>query len=483
MFLSYHIDENFAREIMQLFSMGLTQINMDGSNKLDINGNTILSYSNEDIMSLSRVWTGFDLQLRRGNYEGNNNRIDPLRIIPEWRDKFPKTETTEGYIGDRYPLCSDQPSQPYLKLGASYRFLGSSYMPELMSDPGEFATRNTTKIVLKQTSSLYNILCNEDENGKCVYKNAVTLDSNLVCDGIECELDTVRVVQVGESAYYEYVSLPCVNFVFYNNPVKISPRYSTDKVMCADPTLPVASEACCSIGNNVASRNSKYSGERMTFEVAEERCNEISKEVCDFYRVDGNYYLNLGYFWTSDSCLLRVKIKRDGTITIVHQPSDFLDRVMHISEENQNFFKVYWEKRRGYPTVDNGCDGVCQILSDATCLCGSGVLNTAVFDSMPKNTNELIKKLSIGAFNPSIFDQGTYNVTTDLETNITAYLVNNEFNIETIFEFKDDKGRTFFLKNMKSSVYLRGISGGYTGQSFRNAPQFMSFIPSETTLR
>ena len=75
---------------MQLFSMGLVQLNMDGSPKRDEYGSTLLSYTNDDIMSFSRAWTGFTLQSRRGNIEGRDNRLDPMRIEAEWRDKFPK---------------------------------------------------------------------------------------------------------------------------------------------------------------------------------------------------------------------------------------------------------------------------------------------------------------------------------------------------------------------------------------------------------
>lgn len=39
------------------------------------------------------------------------------------------------------------------------------------------------------------------------------------------------------------------------------------------------------------------------------------------------------------------------------------------------------------------------------------------------------------------------------------------------------------MKNVRNSVYLRGLTSGFTGQWFRNTPQFMSFIPSETNLR
>ena len=77
-------------------------------------------------MSLSRAWTGFNLQPRRGNMEGFHNRIDPMRIEATWRDRFPKSDTTWGYIGDYYPLCEDLPDKAFLKKGATYKFLGRS---------------------------------------------------------------------------------------------------------------------------------------------------------------------------------------------------------------------------------------------------------------------------------------------------------------------------------------------------------------------
>ena len=469
---------------MQLFTMGLVQLNMNGSPMLDQEGKAMLTYTNDDIMSLSRAWTGFDLQLRRGNMEGWDNRLDPMRIIPDWRDRFPKSDTTYGYIGDSYPLCSDFPSKSFLRRGATYRFLGSSSLPELMSDPADFSTQETvTRIVLNQTSSLQTLLCNKDETGNCIFQNSVTLSHNYNCTGIECEVDTLRVVQVTANAYYEYVPPPCVNFIFYDDPVKISPRYSTDKVMCADPRLPVASEACCSIGSNYAIRNSLYSGERLSHATAESRCTEISKEICNFFRVDGHYHLISGYFWTADSCLLQVKVKRDGMVAIVHQPSSFLEQVQHVNGDNNNYFRVYWGRGGDYPTVDNDCGNVCQVLSEGSCLCNTRVIENAVFDSNPSSKSEVMEKLSIGAVDPSIFDTGTYSSIVDPDTDITIHLKDNQFTSDTIFEFEDIKGRTFFMKNSMSSVHLKAITGGYTGQSFRNAPQFMSFIPSETTLR
>ena len=52
-------DENYAREVMQLFTIGLWQLNDDGSQKVDGSGNPIATYSNTDVMGLAAVFTGF----------------------------------------------------------------------------------------------------------------------------------------------------------------------------------------------------------------------------------------------------------------------------------------------------------------------------------------------------------------------------------------------------------------------------------------
>ena len=52
-------DENFARELMQLFSIGLYELNPDGSNRLGTNGRPIETYSPQDISGLAKVMTGW----------------------------------------------------------------------------------------------------------------------------------------------------------------------------------------------------------------------------------------------------------------------------------------------------------------------------------------------------------------------------------------------------------------------------------------
>lgn len=53
-------DENYAREVMQLFSLGLLLLNPDGTPQLT-NGATTDTYTASDISNLAQVFTGYDL--------------------------------------------------------------------------------------------------------------------------------------------------------------------------------------------------------------------------------------------------------------------------------------------------------------------------------------------------------------------------------------------------------------------------------------
>jgi uncharacterized protein (DUF1800 family) len=52
-------DQNYAREVMQLFTIGLWELNLDGTRKLDGSGNPIPTYGNADVVGASRVLTGW----------------------------------------------------------------------------------------------------------------------------------------------------------------------------------------------------------------------------------------------------------------------------------------------------------------------------------------------------------------------------------------------------------------------------------------
>lgn len=52
-------DENYAREVMQLFTIGLNELNNDGTKKTGTTGQPIETYTNSDVSNLARVFTGY----------------------------------------------------------------------------------------------------------------------------------------------------------------------------------------------------------------------------------------------------------------------------------------------------------------------------------------------------------------------------------------------------------------------------------------
>src|SRR5208337_2234035 len=68
-----HANENYAREIMQLFTLGLNQLNPDGTPMLDASGNPIPTYTQNDVMDLGRAFTGWTFPTQPGKAQQNNN--------------------------------------------------------------------------------------------------------------------------------------------------------------------------------------------------------------------------------------------------------------------------------------------------------------------------------------------------------------------------------------------------------------------------
>jgi uncharacterized protein (DUF1800 family) len=66
MALGTHANENYARELMQLFSIGTSMINDDGSMQLDSGGNPIPTYSQDEVEAFARAYTGWTYPTESG---------------------------------------------------------------------------------------------------------------------------------------------------------------------------------------------------------------------------------------------------------------------------------------------------------------------------------------------------------------------------------------------------------------------------------
>lgn len=102
-----YADENFAREVMQLFTTGLYSLENDGRWILDDDGGPIQTYTNDEITEFARLWTGFRQQPKRGNTEDwskwKGNLLDPMMIDSLARDSLPKVSCY--FILDSNILC------------------------------------------------------------------------------------------------------------------------------------------------------------------------------------------------------------------------------------------------------------------------------------------------------------------------------------------------------------------------------------------
>ncbi|KLE32314.1 hypothetical protein AAW01_11755 [Aurantiacibacter gangjinensis] len=57
-------DENYGREIMQLFSIGLVELNRDGTVKTGSDGKPIETYTNNDVTGIAKAFTGYDFDFK-----------------------------------------------------------------------------------------------------------------------------------------------------------------------------------------------------------------------------------------------------------------------------------------------------------------------------------------------------------------------------------------------------------------------------------
>ncbi len=88
-------DENYARENMQLFNLGLDLLNQDGSLQLDVNGNPIPTYTEAQVQAFARAYTGWTYANADGStpnsFNKTSNHYYPMVAVESQHDENPKT--------------------------------------------------------------------------------------------------------------------------------------------------------------------------------------------------------------------------------------------------------------------------------------------------------------------------------------------------------------------------------------------------------
>jgi len=131
-------DENYAREILQLFSIGLVELNLDGTPK----AGSPETYDNDDIIGLARVFTGFSGEGPDFNY---NSQVDgygyrPLKIFADQHSELEKsfldvtipanTDGTTSVTTALDTIAAHPNVAPFLSRQLIQRFTASSPSPD-----------------------------------------------------------------------------------------------------------------------------------------------------------------------------------------------------------------------------------------------------------------------------------------------------------------------------------------------------------------
>ena len=142
-------DENYAREILQLFSIGLVELNLDGTPKLDSRGKTIPTYTQDHVEEFAQVFTGwhFDyisaatFQLRpvrprselrpmRAFQQFHDLSSKRLLKVPGFSDTLPANQTAEKDLEDALDIIANHPNvAPFISKQLIQRFVTSNPTP------------------------------------------------------------------------------------------------------------------------------------------------------------------------------------------------------------------------------------------------------------------------------------------------------------------------------------------------------------------
>ena len=145
-------DENYARELMQLFTIGLNELNIDGTVRTDGNGQPLETYTNDDITGLARVFTGLSLAADEFWYTQPHEGAwrSPMMAFPEFHSDLEKS-----FLGTTIPAGTGPEESIDLALDALFNhpnvgpFLGRQLIQR-------FVTSNPSRGYVQRVATTFN---------------------------------------------------------------------------------------------------------------------------------------------------------------------------------------------------------------------------------------------------------------------------------------------------------------------------------------
>ncbi len=180
-------NENFAREILQLFSIGTDVLNPDGTPQRDAQGNTIPTYSQNDVNEFTRVFTGWNFAVAIS--PGITNFRDPMAPRGGTNHDFGAKTLLNGFT---IPACSSGSGAPNIACAQADMtavmthlsnhpnvgpFIGKQLIQHLVtSNPSPAYVERVAKVFNNDCSGLYPQGCTNTRGNLKLVVQAILLD-------------------------------------------------------------------------------------------------------------------------------------------------------------------------------------------------------------------------------------------------------------------------------------------------------------------
>ncbi len=143
-------DENYAREMLQLFTIGLHELNLDGTQKLDGSGKAIPTYTQDDIEAIARVFTGWHY----ASYnipDTDRDKFNPMKAFEDRHDRGQK----EFFSGSIIPAeqSAEQDLEQILDIVFNHPNVGPFVGKQLIQ---RLVTSNPSNAYVERVASVFN---------------------------------------------------------------------------------------------------------------------------------------------------------------------------------------------------------------------------------------------------------------------------------------------------------------------------------------
>ncbi len=164
-------DENYAREVLQLFSIGVHRLNLDGTLALE-DGQPVINYDQKTVQEFARVFTGWNYaDVDWEEWIGDGSRVLPMQAVEKFHDRGSKQ------LLDGFEIPAGQTARVDLEAALDNIFNHPNVGPFISKQLIQrLVTSNPTPAYVERVASVFN------DNGSGVRGDLAAVISAILLD-------------------------------------------------------------------------------------------------------------------------------------------------------------------------------------------------------------------------------------------------------------------------------------------------------------